>query len=154
MILKYEMDGRWEAYEPTYTQELFDEVTEELISPNRDVPDIIKKKLEQVKSVHRLRSIDYELQDVAEFLMIMSFELALRIKYEDIKGSKTTKGLRELLKWAKNEKHLVIDKKRIDIIVKFRNGFAHIKRPEDLHGTLSSYVIKPINDWINELYTE
>ncbi|MAO65418.1 MAG: hypothetical protein CL666_10500 [Balneola sp.] len=152
MLLKYKMDSRWEAFVPPYTQEMFEKQAESLIAPHVNVPDAVKNKLSQVKSVYKLRSIDYELQDVAEFLMIMAFELALRTKFEDAKGSKSAKGLTGLLYWAKKKKHLDVNKKQIDAIVNIRNSFAHIKRPEDLHGTLSSHIIKPVNDWINELY--
>ncbi|PKD43699.1 hypothetical protein [Rhodohalobacter barkolensis] len=137
---------------PPYTQDLFEEITEFLISPNKQVPNTIKEKLSEVKSFYNLRSIDYELQDVAEFLMIMVFELALRTKYNEEKGIQTTKGLTGLLYWAKKKKHLDINQKQIETVVRIRNSFAHIKRPEDLHGTLSSHIIKPVNDWINELY--
>lgn len=148
------MDSRWEAYSPSYTQELFEFLSETLITPNKHVPEVVRLKLSQVKSVYRLRSVDYELQDIALFLIIMAFELALRIKYEDVNGSETSKGLIGLLYWAKKKKYLNIEKKRIEFIVTLRNGFAHTKRPEDLLGTLASFIIAEINDKINELYKE
>lgn len=154
MILKYEMDGRWEGRIPACTQKGFEERAESLISPNESVPDIVKQKLQQVKSIYRLRSIDYELQDVAVFLMLIVFELALRTKYEEVKGSETRKGLTPLLQWAKKNNYLDISKNQSDHLVNIRNAFAHIKRPEDLHGTLASFDIERINDWINELYSK
>lgn len=151
--LKFSMDARWKGYIPEYNQERFVEITESLINPSADVPEIIRNKLERVKSIYILRSVDYELQDVAEFLMYTVLELALRHKFEAINNKKTRKGLGSLLHWAKDQLYLSINEDRIKFICSLRNKFAHLKSPQDLHGTTSSFLIKEMNDLINELYS-
>lgn len=150
--IAFNVDSRWDNFSIPYTKEVFEEITDKLIFSSEGVPEIINQKLNQVKSVYNLRSIDYELQDVACFLMIMTLELALRTKFELDTKANSRKGLAGLLYWARKKKYLDINSKQIDAVVKIRNSFAHIKRPEDVHGVTASYIIHPINNWINELY--
>jgi hypothetical protein len=152
--LKYDMDPRWEGYIIPYDRDRFELIANKLICPSENVPVIIKKKLSQVRSLYKIVAIDYELQDIVEFLMYTVLELALRTKFELENQKSTTKGLTGLLYWAKKRKFLDLKANKIEFIVEMRNKFAHLSSPEDLHGITSSYLIKEINDLINELYSK
>lgn len=151
--LHFKMDSRWNGYHPPFTQESFVKLSESIINPLEDVPDIIKKKLERVKSIIILSSVDYELLDVAQHLMYSVLELALKMKYEQINNSSTQKGLKGLLFWAKENLYLSLNKNAINFYSGLRNDFAHLNRPKDLHGTISTHLIKDLNNLINDLYS-
>ncbi|MBE9048425.1 hypothetical protein IQ255_29260 [Pleurocapsales cyanobacterium LEGE 10410] len=153
-VLEYEMDKRWESYSPPYTQEIFKISAEKLIAPSGGVPELIKKKLERVRSVYELRSIDFELQAVAEHLTYVVLELSLRMKFEEINKKTTKKSLGSLLHWAKKEGELSISEDRIKFLCGLRNDFAHLRDPESLHGTLSSFLIDELVKLINELFRD
>lgn len=152
--LNYEMDKRWESYSPPYTQEIFEISAEKLIAPSESVPEIIKKKLDQVRSVYKLRSVDYELQDVAQQLTYAVLELSLRLKFEELNEKKTKKSLGPLLHWARKVGVLSISKDRIKFLCGLRNDFAHLNDPGSLHGTVSSFLIDELIKLINELYKD
>lgn len=148
----YELDPRWEGYDPPFGKQTFIRLADSIITPTENVPKQVVLKLEQVKSIIRCCAIDYELQDVALFLMLGILEYALRDKYSKINNQSTGVGMKSLLTWAAGKKFIKLNESQINSISSMRNDFAHLNNPETLFGVMASQMIELFNKLINNLY--
>ncbi|OAN61014.1 hypothetical protein A8B79_05940 [Balneola sp. EhC07] len=146
-----DMDPRWEGYINEYTQEAFEKLSRDLTNTHDKVPKPVKRHLKRVESLLFLKSVNYELQDVAEFYCYTILEWSLRDLHRKTEG-KNKQNLRPLLIWATEKKLVSLDTNKIEFICDCRNGFAHLNSEEDLQGILATDMIQFVVGLINEMY--
>ncbi|MBN8707332.1 MAG: hypothetical protein J0L62_15780 [Bacteroidetes bacterium] len=90
------------------------------------VPDDIKKYYNRIRSLIRFSYYEYEFVDVAAQLALISFEMALKLRYKEIEERDSTLSFFKLIEWSINKKLITIEKKRLIALKDLRNHSVHI----------------------------
>jgi hypothetical protein len=147
-------DSRWEGW-PESSFENF----QTMASVSRfahQVPETVVKCFEVVRKLILHSYFEYEFLDVAFEKTLFIFELALKIRYEEINGKRPTRkcsNLLELIEWASKKGMFEDDETAIQSIRQLRNVMAHPERNK-LFGYLSLDCIQKIVEVINGLYED
>jgi len=90
----------------------------------------LQKRIENVKRILFFAYYEYELLDIANEHLLLTMELALKLKYEEIEGKRASdnrKSLKPLLEWAKRQ-NLLEFPERNKSLEYLRNHVSHPKR--------------------------
>lgn len=150
-------DERWEAWSKN-SFEYFQKMAS-AFSFIPQVPETVKKRFETVSKLILHSYFEYEFLDVALERALFTFEMSLRIRYEEIHGSKPIdkKGkdwdLFSLIRWASGQGLFEMNESSVQSLRDLRNVAAHPKEPQ-LFGHLSLHGIHKIVEIINGLYED
>lgn len=115
----------------------------------------VKKRIENVKRILFFAYYEYPLLDIANEHLLLTMELALKLRYEDLEGlpaSKNNKVLKPLLDWA-SRKNLLEFPERNKSLEYLRNHTSHPKH-HSLAGITGLGLVYSIIENINGLYED
>lgn len=149
-----EKDPRWEDFtrnDPAFFEELAGR-----IAFRPEVPEEVADRFELIRKLLRYSYYEYEFQDAAMDRALLTFELALKARYEELDGTPVRENemnLYSLIRWGAKQGLFEESEKRVQATRKMRNHIAHPKR-NPLHGMLGPSAIYRIVDLINGLYAD
>lgn len=152
LIVEFKKDSRWDLWGINSIQ-FFKNISNNLIF-KPIISDEIIKRFEVIKKLILYSYFEYEFLDVAFQSALMTFELALKIRFEELvkrKPSKKELHLYNLIKWGASENLFEDDEFIVHSLRKLRNSTVH-PRNYQLFGYLVIEVIQGIVDTINGLY--
>ncbi len=145
-------DARWEGWSKSSFESL--QTMACTFGFAHQVPKAVVKCFDVVRKLILHSYFEYEFLDVAFERTLFIFELALKIRYEEICGKRSTgknSNLRKLIHWASTQGLFEDDETAIQSIRQLRNDMAHPERNK-LFGYFSLDGIHKIVEVINELY--
>lgn len=117
------------------------------------LPDTIEKRINFVHKILELAYYEYQLLDVAFREALLTFELALRIRYTELtnEDSKET-SLKKLIDWAINRHLFVAAKHNLHALRMLRNGYFHPNRYQMSLGPMALTILYGTIDNIVDLF--
>ncbi len=157
-MINIEKDKRWVIYEEdTNTIEDFEKTILPDLFFKKDVSEDVKKIFRVIYKLLVFSYYEYEFLDIAMAKVLVSFELALKIRYEEITGKKwdsKKKPLDQLINWFHKETYFeVYNPALLKQLRKARNHFSHPNRHE-IAGIVGFHLIQNPVDLINDLYED
>lgn len=149
----FEPDKIWQAMGVT-SMTRFEEIVSKISLRPVIAPDIVKR-IEVVKKLILHSYFEYAFLDVALTNTVLTFEMALKIRYQEIEGKSADKSmdLYKLIKWAAGQYLFDDDEQIIQNLREIRNNIAHSDR-YTLMGYLSIDMIQRTVDIINGMYED
>lgn len=146
-------DKAWQAMGIASIRRFEDIISKISLKPNV-APDIVKR-IEVVKKLILHGYFVYEFLDVALINTVLTFEMALKVRYREIECKNVGKSmdLYQLIKWGAERCLFDDDEKIIQNLRKIRNEIAHPDR-YNLMGFLSIDMIQRTVEIINEMYED
>jgi len=161
--MNLKMDRRWEFFPIISNYESFVENIIPKIYLKDQVPEDIKNSYKIIEKILLHSYFEYEFFDVAATKALMTFEMALRIRYRELTGEdwekKTKKGeakrdLKNLITWFQDQHYFeVTNDAYLDHVRKVRNSYAHPDR-HSFGGPMARHWIENPMDLINDLYED
>ena len=151
--LALERDPIWDAFSVEtlqYLQAIF-----KGIQFRPEVPEDVVKRFDVIKKLILHSYAEYAFLDVAGERALTGFEMALKIRYQEIENDKVPKRFKfiHLIKWAA-DKHLFEDGEEIvQNVRKLRNHSVHPKR-HNIAGLSMAGIAARVVELINELYDD
>ncbi len=147
----FELDSIWKKFGISSTDDLL-ALTKKLALRN-EVPESVKREFKTIKDLIIHSYSQYDFLDSAQDKALLTFEMALKIRYQEIEQKKCRLKLSKLITWAVKNELFEEEEHQIRSLKNLRDRSAH---PEDwtLFGHLSLFVILKITNIINGLYKD
>jgi hypothetical protein len=145
-------DKTWDGFDGI-DEEYFEKLAEN-ISLRPEIPEAIHRQIKSIKTIIKCCYYDYSLIGVIAHLATVSYEAALKLKYNSSdKPLVKNPTLKALIEWADSHNYLEEPKKIIDAIRGLRNAYAHQIDPIVPGPMGLSFAVRTI-DHVNSLYDD
>ncbi len=151
MAASLERDDRWDGLGIDSPGDM-----ESIIGRIKFVPQVsedVVKRFERVKSVLRFSYFDYDLSDVALDYSLLTLELGIKKRFQEIEGDPEERGLSQLIHWGSRRNLFEPDANRLESLTQLRDVTAHPGR-YSLMGYLAYDPIIYIVSLINDMYED
>jgi hypothetical protein len=152
-----EMDGTWTAFDNVSTNR--GEFIQKFVPEIFLRPEVHKDTVESFRIIRKLLEhsyFEYKFYDIGALKTMITMEMALKIRYEEIKGEKwdQEKSLYLLIKWFKDRNYFeVYNPDYLKSLRAIRNLMAH-PYEHTYSGASSSHLIENVVDLVNGLYED
>ena len=151
-----ERDEIWGCFVIPVTFEGFCKETIPEINLKPEVNEDVHKSFRVVRKLLEHSYYEYEFFDMAALKSILSFEMALKLRYQELTGTKWSenKSLKTLIQWFHEKRYFeVYNDSFLDYVRMIRNHSAHPYR-HGLSGAMGRQNILYSIDLINDLYED
>ncbi len=151
-----EMDPRWGFDEKIFDYQSFRQKINLDFFLKKNVPDEIKGYWNVIKSLVELSYYQYEFIDLAVHKAFISLELAMKLRYREIKndGWEYNQTMNPLIKWFYKRGYFETDHiDYIDKIISIRNHYSHPKT-HSFGGPFTAHNLYSPLHLINDLYED
>lgn len=149
MEISLPRDPRWDIQEKN-SFEYFKSLSKQ-IQFRPEISDEIVNRFAVVKRLLAQSYFVYDFIDVAYERALLTLEMAIKIRYEEIEGKIWKKNLKKLIDWAESKHLFEDDSEVIHKLRKFRNRVAHPEK-YTLLGIAGVDIVARIVEVINGLY--
>jgi hypothetical protein len=161
--MEFQKDTRWEVFLDCNDFASFKKSTVPEIHFKELVPEDVVKSFNIIQKLLLHSYYEYEFYDVAAAKALMTFEMALKIRYEQLTGEEWEKkvkrrepkrDLMNLISWFQNQHYFeVTNDKYLEQVRKVRNSYAHPEKHSYGGPMVRQWIQNPM-DLINDLYED
>ena len=150
-----EMDEKWTCFAISYDFDVFCQESIPEIKLKPEVHEDVHAKFRIVRKLLEHSFYEYEFYDAAELIALLTFEMALKIRYREITETEWgTKPLEQIITWFNKRNYFEVDNNNfLKYIREVRNDAAHPVK-HNFAGPLKRQMILYTIDLINDLYEE
>jgi len=153
MVLQ--MDNTWKVFDDITDD--FENFVQKIVPDLYLKPEVHTDVIEHIRIIRKLLELsyfEYKFCDVAALQTMMTMEMALRLRYEEINAEKWNKKLYLLIKWFEDRNYFeVYNSYYLDSLRQIRNELAH-PSAHRFSGASAIHLIENVIDLINGLYED
>ena len=126
----------------------------QMIKFNNQVPIEVLERFKLVKRLLEFSIYEYEFMDLALERAILTFEMALRIKYQRKTGDTKIICLKKLYEWAEKDGLKITHKNKLEALRQLRNNVCAHPKTNTIFGIMNLKSIVKIVEFINKIFEE